>query len=157
MQPSDAASNDPASLETLEKALLGEERRLRSVAESNTDNSFVETVADLCTPTGLNDAQAAGDLFTAFGGSVPSQAIVTDSVKMEKFRLAQREVQSSALFMAEIQSRCEQGNAALLEADARTREQVDDAHREQAIIFGLIAARLSAPSVNVNANSTQGY
>jgi hypothetical protein len=60
--------------------------------------------------------------------------------------------------MDEIRTRCQEGNAAVTEAANQAQAQAAEAHRQQAIIFGLLAARLSAPRTNVNVTQTQyGY
>lgn len=153
-----APALDPEALQKIEQALLGEQRRLNAVAASRSDDGYVDAIAELCTPDAMNDAQITADLSTAVALSSPSDAVRTDSTKLRNFQQAQRAVKALAQLMDDLRSRCQEGNAAVAEAAAQAQAQAAEAHREQDIIFKLIAARLSAPRTTVNVSqSPNGY
>ena len=151
-----AAKPDYAQvIQSSEQALLGEKRRLDAVANSRTDDEYVGAIADLCTPDGLNDAETTGELANMVATRAPVASVQADPTKLANFQKAQGLTRATAQLMAEIQSRCREGNAAVVEAAAQAQAQAAEAHRKQGIIFGLLAARLSAPRTNVNVSQTQ--
>ncbi len=76
----------PEALQALEEALVGERRRLNAVAVSRGDDEFVQTVADLCTPGGLNDVRTVAYVFGRIAASAPLQAVLADPARMSEFR-----------------------------------------------------------------------
>jgi len=149
-----ATAPDPEVLQKAEEQLLGEQRRLTAVAASRSDDEYIDSIAQLCTPDAMDDAQFTAELCTAMAVRAPSDALRADP----NFEQAQRKVKALAQLMDEIRTRCQEANAAVTDAANQAQSQAAEAHRKQGIIFGLLAARLSAPRTNVNVNQTQyGY
>ena len=150
---SPTAAKDPTGLQITEKALIGQQQRLNAVALSKTDDELIASVAELCTPDALSDAQAAGGLMGGVAAVNPSKKIANDDDKLDNFRRNQRIYEQCALYLIQIQTRCARNSpptpptqtASQAPIEAASQVQDEEAPPNTAVLTALLAASITAP------------
>ncbi len=148
------AAKDPAGLLIAEKALVGQQQRLNAVALSKTDDELVRAVADLCTPDAMADAASAGGLLSGVAAVNPTRRVANDEDKLANFKRNLRIYEQTALYLIQIQTRCERSNPSMTQAAAQVpvqtppQEQEEEAPLNTPILQALLAAQINAPQVD---------
>ena len=89
-----APAPDPEAVQKAEEKLLGEQRRLTAVAASRSDDECTDSIAQLCTPDAMDDAQFTAEISTAMAVSAPSDTARAEPTTLHNFEQAQRAVKA---------------------------------------------------------------
>ena len=156
---SPTAAKDPVGLQITEKALIGQQQRLNAVALAKSDDNLIAAVTELCTADALSDAQTAGSLLGGVAAITPTRRIASDDDKLDNFKRNQRIYEQTALYLIQIQTRCERSTppAQVVQASNTSTppgasaptadQQEDEAPLNTAVLNALLAAQITEPQV----------
>jgi hypothetical protein len=130
-----------------QRALVSEAMRLRAVAKTQSDGEFAARIGELCEPQAMVDVLYCQTVLNYAANA--ALASIPDKTKAAQ---ANQYLITAALLMANIQGRCEQGNAELAGAARQLQAQVENARRVQNTLLGLLAPRLGSPDVTITNN-----
>src|SRR5579883_1329984 len=130
-----------------QRALVSEAMRLRAVAKTQSDGEFAARIGELCEPQAMVDVLYCQTVLNYAANA--ALASIPDKTKAAQ---ANQYLITAALLMANIQGRCEQGNAELAGAARQLQAQVENARRVQNTLLGLLAPRLGSPDVTITDN-----